>query len=77
MSFNSGKDKNHRRALRAFAESEALSNSDEDDGLDIIGSSRKGLDLSQYIEGQFTPVPISTIPSVPPYHLESRTDLLK
>lgn len=55
MPFNYGQDKNHRRALRAFAESETLSNSDDDDGLDIIGSSRKGLDLSQYIEGQFSP----------------------
>jgi hypothetical protein len=52
MSFNSGKDKNHRRALGAFAESEAQSNSDDEDGLDIIDSSRKSLDLSQYIEGQ-------------------------
>jgi hypothetical protein len=51
MSFNYNKDKNHRRALRAFAESEDVSNSDDEDGLDIIGSSRKGLDLSQYIEG--------------------------
>jgi hypothetical protein len=54
MSFNSNKDKNHRRALQAFAESEDVSNSDDEDGLDIIGSSRKGLDLSQYIEGQST-----------------------
>jgi SNF2 family DNA or RNA helicase len=54
MSFNTSKDKNHRRALRAFAESEAVSDSDDEDGLDIIGSSRKGLDLSQYIEGQST-----------------------
>jgi hypothetical protein len=53
MSFNNSKDKNHRRALRAFAESEALSNSEDEDGLDIIETSRKGLDLSQYIDGQF------------------------
>jgi SNF2 family DNA or RNA helicase len=59
MSFNTGKTKDHRRALRAFAESEALSNSDDEDGLDIVESSRKGLDLSQYIEGQ------STIPPRP------------
>lgn len=54
MSFNRDKEKNHRRALRAFAESEAASNSedDDDDGLDIVKSSRKGLDLSQYIDGQ-------------------------
>jgi hypothetical protein len=53
MSLNSSKDKNHRRALRAFAESEAESNSDDEDGLDIIESSRKNLNLSQCIEGQF------------------------
>lgn len=52
MSFSRDKQKEHRRALRAFAESEAKSDSDEDDGLDIIESSRKGLDLSQYIDGQ-------------------------
>jgi SNF2 family DNA or RNA helicase len=57
MSFNHSKDKNHRRALRAFAESESLSNSDDEDGLDIIGSSRKGLDLSQYIDGEFISSP--------------------
>jgi SNF2 family DNA or RNA helicase len=54
MSFNASKEKNHRRALRAFAESEAASNSDDEDGLDIIKSSREGLDLSQYIDGQST-----------------------
>lgn len=37
------------RVLRAFAESQ--SNSDSDDGLDIIKSTRRGLDMSQYIEG--------------------------
>jgi SNF2 family DNA or RNA helicase len=56
MSFNSNKDKNHRHALRAFAESDEMSHSDDEDGLDIIRSSRKGLDLSQYIEGQSRPV---------------------
>lgn len=56
MSFNGSTDKTHRRALRAFAESETLSNSDDEDGLDIIDSSRKGLDLSQYIEGEFIPL---------------------
>ncbi|KAF2822553.1 hypothetical protein CC86DRAFT_357488 [Ophiobolus disseminans] len=50
MSFNRSKEKDHRRAMRAFAESEALSNSEDEEGLDIIESSRKGLDLSQYIE---------------------------
>jgi hypothetical protein len=52
MSFSRDNSKNHRRALRAFAESEAQSGSDDEDGLDIIESSRKGLDLSQYIDGQ-------------------------
>jgi SNF2 family DNA or RNA helicase len=52
MSYNSGKDKDHRRALRAFAESEALSNSEDEHGLDIVQASRKGLDLSQYIGRQ-------------------------
>ncbi|KAF2032897.1 hypothetical protein EK21DRAFT_109649 [Setomelanomma holmii] len=50
MSFNRDKEKNHRRDLRAFAESEAQSDSDDEGGLDIIESSRKSLDLSQYIE---------------------------
>lgn len=50
MSFPRDKAKEHRRALRAFAESEPVNSSDDDDGLDIIGSSRKGLNLSQYIE---------------------------
>ncbi|KAL5116345.1 hypothetical protein ACEQ8H_005803 [Pleosporales sp. CAS-2024a] len=50
MSVDTGKSKNHRRALRAFAESETLSDSDGDDGLDIVKSPRKGLDLSEYIE---------------------------
>jgi hypothetical protein len=55
MSFNHSKEKNHRRALKAFAESEALSDSDDEEGLDIIESSRKDLDLSQYIESQLMP----------------------
>ncbi|KAH7377355.1 P-loop containing nucleoside triphosphate hydrolase protein [Pyrenochaeta sp. MPI-SDFR-AT-0127] len=50
MTAGRDKDKEHRRALRAFAESEQNSDSDSEDGLDIIGSSRKGLDLSQYID---------------------------
>jgi hypothetical protein len=55
MSSSRNKSKDSQRALRAFAESgENTSDSDgaEDDGLDIIESSRKGLDLSQYIDGQ-------------------------
>ncbi|KAF1935324.1 hypothetical protein EJ02DRAFT_439319 [Clathrospora elynae] len=44
MSFGRDKAEDHQRALRAFAESE------DDYGLDIIGASRKGLDLSQYID---------------------------
>lgn len=51
MSFSRDQAKGHRRALRAFAESEAKSDSDDEDGLDIIGSTRKGLDLPQYIDG--------------------------
>ena len=51
MSFTKDKAKAHRRAMRAFAESEAVSDSDDDDGLDIIRKTRKELDLSQYIEG--------------------------
>lgn len=47
-----GKDRSHRRALCAFAESEAMNDGADEDGLDIVASSRKGLDLSQYIEGQ-------------------------
>jgi hypothetical protein len=49
----SGKD--HERALRAFAESQM--SSDDEDGLDILQSARRSLDLSQYIEG--APVPAS------------------
>ena len=52
---SSGRDKarDHQRALRAFAESEIQSDTDDgDDGLDIIQSSRKGLNLSQYVDGQ-------------------------
>jgi hypothetical protein len=57
MSFGRDKAKDHQRALRAFAESEDVQSGSEgpdDDGLDIIESSRKGLDinLSQYIDGQ-------------------------
>lgn len=51
MSFSRDKEKEHRRALRAFAESEAISDSEDEDGLDIIQTSRKDLDLSQYIDG--------------------------
>ncbi|KAI8932416.1 hypothetical protein NX059_010602 [Plenodomus lindquistii] len=50
MSFVRDKAKEHRRALRAFAESEPVNSSDDEDGLDIIESSRKGLNLSQYID---------------------------
>ncbi|KAJ4357105.1 hypothetical protein N0V95_002761 [Ascochyta clinopodiicola] len=53
MSFSHTKaSKEHHRALQAFAESEAVSGDDSDDGFDIVESSRKGLDLSQYIEGE-------------------------
>jgi hypothetical protein len=56
MSPSRDKSKDHQRALRAFAES----GEDEDDGLDIIESSRKGLDLSQYIDGQSMLLPLFT-----------------
>ncbi|CAA9960837.1 DNA repair and recombination protein [Pyrenophora teres f. maculata] len=53
MSSRRDISKDHQKALRVFAESEALSDTDgEDDGLDIIESSRKGLHLSQYIDRQ-------------------------
>jgi hypothetical protein len=38
------------KQLRVFGEDEATSGSES--GLDIIGSARKSLDLSQYIDGQ-------------------------
>lgn len=41
--------KEYERALRAFAESQE--SSDSEDGLDIAQKSRKGVDLSPYIEG--------------------------
>lgn len=65
MSFNRTTTKYHRNALRAFAESEARSGSDDEDGLDIIESSRKGLDLSQYIDGR----------SIPPARQATPTDI--
>ena len=43
----------HDRAMRAFAESEE--SSDGEDGLDIVHTTRKALDLSQYIEGLWIP----------------------
>jgi hypothetical protein len=52
MPRNRDKGKEHGRALRAFAENQM--SSDSEDGLDIVGSTRKGLDLSQYIDGQPT-----------------------
>lgn len=58
MSFERSKEKIHRRALRASAESEAVSDSD-DEGLDILEQSRKELNLSQYIDGQSTLSPCS------------------
>lgn len=45
-------DKECYRALHSFAESGAVSDEESGDGFDIIESSRKGLDLSQYIEGK-------------------------
>jgi hypothetical protein len=55
MSSRRDKSKEHQRALQAFAESEELTGSgDEEDDLDIIRSSRKDLNLSQYIDGRLT-----------------------
>ncbi|KAF9690587.1 hypothetical protein EKO04_011339 [Ascochyta lentis] len=51
MSFSRTKaNKEHHRALQAFAESEAVSGEDSDDGFDIVQSSRRDLDLLPYIE---------------------------
>ena len=47
----------HQRALRAFAESQM--SSDSEDGLDIVQATRKGLDLSQYTEGP--PILVSSV----------------
>ncbi|KAF1837166.1 hypothetical protein BDW02DRAFT_586916 [Decorospora gaudefroyi] len=53
MPLKPAKSKEQHRALRSLAESEAQSSDGPDeDGLDIIESSRKGLDLSQYIDRQ-------------------------
>jgi len=57
MSFSRDKSKGRQKGIRAIADSgESFSFSDsdgaEDDDLDIINASRKGLDLSQYIDGQ-------------------------
>ena len=55
-SLRSKSNKEYHRALQSFAESEAESEAEtgeeSDDGLDIVGSSRKELDLRQYIEGK-------------------------
>lgn len=53
MSFARSKtDKEYHRALQSFAESEPVNGEESEDGLDIVKTSRKGLDLSQYIEGR-------------------------
>lgn len=55
MSFlRSKSNKEYHRALQSFAESEVVSGEESDDGLDIVESSRKELDLSQYIEGKMS-----------------------
>lgn len=54
MTSNRDKSKGQQKALRAVAESEEMDGSDtDDDGLDIIKTSRKDLDISQYIDGQW------------------------
>lgn len=45
-------NKEYHRALRSFAESEAVSSGESEDGLDIVQSSCKELNLAQYIEGE-------------------------
>lgn len=56
MSFSRTKsDRDYQRALQSFAESEAVSGEESDDGFDIVESSRKVVDLSQYIEGGTPP----------------------
>ncbi|EUC42795.1 hypothetical protein COCMIDRAFT_102617 [Bipolaris oryzae ATCC 44560] len=51
MTSNRDNSKDQQKALRAFAESEEMSDTDtDDDGLDIIKTSRKDLDISQYID---------------------------
>ncbi|RAR02640.1 DNA repair and recombination protein RAD26 [Stemphylium lycopersici] len=52
MSANREKSKDYQKALRAFAESEEVSDCEEEDsdGLDIVASSCKQLDLAQYID---------------------------
>lgn len=53
MSFSRSKSsKEYHRALQSLAESEAVSGDESDDGFDIVESSRRGLDLSQCIEGK-------------------------
>ncbi|KAI4650596.1 hypothetical protein J4E93_002953 [Alternaria ventricosa] len=57
MSFSRDKLKDPQKGIRAIAESgESFGDSDGagDDDLDIIKASRKGLDLSQYIDGHQT-----------------------
>jgi len=49
MPNNQSKVKQYRRALRAFSESQM--SSDSENSLDIVHSTRKGLDISQYIDG--------------------------
>lgn len=56
MSFARTKtDREYHKALQSFAESESVEGEESDDGFDIVKSSRKGLDLSQYIEGKGIP----------------------
>ncbi|KAF2622410.1 hypothetical protein BU25DRAFT_377936 [Macroventuria anomochaeta] len=51
MSFSRTKsNREHHRALQSCAEGETVSGEGSDEGFDMVESSRKGLDLSQYIE---------------------------
>ncbi|KAK3215539.1 hypothetical protein GRF29_8g368204 [Pseudopithomyces chartarum] len=66
--------KDHQRALRAFAEGQT--SSDSEDGLDIVQSTRKGLDLSQYIEGLPVLAPFCRkLDSLPTELTQSQTQL--
>lgn len=50
MSSNRDKPKDYQKALRAVAETNGSDT--DDDGLDIVKTSRRNLDISQYIDGQ-------------------------
>jgi hypothetical protein len=71
-SSRSKSSKEYHRALQSFAESEAVSAEEIDDGLDIVKSSRKELDLSQYIQGKVSTC--THVPQIPLIHASTNTD---